>query len=67
MSRREGKSLQFVVRFPEDLGLEVDRITKRLQASSSGVRVTRSDAIRFLVRLGIERDGRQKKSGKRRS
>jgi len=60
------KSVQFVIRFPEDVALEIERVKKRLQASSSGVRVTRSDAIRFLIRLGIERDGRQKKSGKRR-
>lgn len=55
------RSLQFVVRFPEDLALEVRRTMKRLQASSSGVRVTRSDAVRFLVRMGVEQGRKRAK------
>jgi len=48
------KGSQFVVRFPDDLALKVDQVVKLLRGTSSGVRVTRSDAIRFLVRKGIE-------------
>ena len=47
------KSIQLVVRFDAALVREIDKERKRLEKISSGVRVTRSDAIRHLLRVGV--------------
>jgi hypothetical protein len=47
------KSIQLVVRFDAALVREIDKEQKRLERVSSGVRVTRSDAIRHLLRVGV--------------
>lgn len=47
------KSIQLVVRFDATLVREIDKERKRLEKISSGVRVTRSDAIRHLLRVGV--------------
>lgn len=47
--------VQLAIRIDEALIREIDKETKRLQKGSNGVKVTRSDTVRYLVKLGIEK------------
>jgi hypothetical protein len=48
------KSVQLAIRLPEELVKEVDGTARYLERiQKSGVSVTRSDAVRYLIRGGI--------------
>lgn len=47
------KTLQIALRLPADLVERIDETTVRLETLANGVKVTRSDTIRFLVRNGL--------------
>ena len=52
------QAVQLAIRFDEELLREVDKETKRLQKTSNGIRVTRSDTVRYLVKKGLETERR---------
>lgn len=48
------RNVRLAIRLPEDLVKEVDGTARHLERiQDSGVRVTRSDAVRYLLRSGI--------------
>lgn len=49
------KSVQLAVRFDSALVKEIEAERRRLSKESNGVRVTLSDAIRYLVRGGLSK------------
>jgi hypothetical protein len=55
MSKDGETSIQVTVRFEESLVREITAEQNRLSKESNGVRVTLSDAVRYLVRKGLSR------------
>lgn len=62
--KKPAASVQLAVRIPSSLVQKVDETAKRLEALSD-LRVTRSDAVRFLVKKGLEAEASEHR-GKRR-
>lgn len=54
------KSVQLAVRFDSALVKEIEAERRRLSKESNGVRVTLSDAIRYLVRGGLSKPKKPK-------
>lgn len=54
------KSVQLAVRFDSALVKEIEAERRRLSKESNGVRVTLSDAIRYLVRAGLSKPKKPK-------
>lgn len=55
MSDVSEKSTQLTVRFEAALVREIAAEKRRLSKESNGVRVTLSDAVRYLVRKGLSK------------
>lgn len=53
MVKKLASNVQLAVRIPSSLVQKVDETARRLEALSE-IRVTRSDAVRFLVKKGLE-------------
>jgi len=59
------KSVQITVRLERALVREIVVEKLRLSKESNGVRVTLSDAVRYLVRKGLEGQRKEVRAGKK--
>jgi hypothetical protein len=63
--RKDGIMQAVSLRLPDELIAEVDACAERLQAETPLLEVTRTDALRYLIQLGLADFARPKPRPKR--